>query len=80
MLNFVTNCCKLLKVSQAAEREVSSTAHCAMPCLNKLCPVVVLRIRRLQLLVLYPQKMSAKVGHADPGLPAGNGIVAQGKL
>ena len=25
MLNFVTNCCKLLKVNQAAEREVSST-------------------------------------------------------
>ena len=26
MLNFVTNCCKLLKVNQAAERAVSSTA------------------------------------------------------
>ena len=25
MLNFVTNCCKLLKVNQAAERAVSST-------------------------------------------------------
>ena len=25
MLNFVTNCCKLLKVNQAAKREVSST-------------------------------------------------------
>ena len=25
MLNFVTNCCKLLKVNKAAERAVSST-------------------------------------------------------
>ena len=27
MLNFVTNCCKLLKVNQAAKREVSSTVY-----------------------------------------------------
>ena len=27
MLNFVTNCCKLLKVDQAAERAVSSTGY-----------------------------------------------------
>ena len=27
MLNFVTNCCKLLKVNQAAERAVSSTVY-----------------------------------------------------
>ena len=27
MLNLVTNCCKLLKVNQAAERAVSSTVY-----------------------------------------------------
>ena len=27
MLNFVTNCCKLLKVNQAAEQAVSSTVY-----------------------------------------------------
>ena len=27
MLNFVTNCCKLLKINQAAERAVSSTGN-----------------------------------------------------
>ena len=29
MLNFVTNCCKLLKVNQAAQRAVSSTVKCS---------------------------------------------------
>ena len=27
MLNFVTNCCKLLKINQAAEQAVSSTVY-----------------------------------------------------
>ena len=35
MLNFVTNCCKLLKVNQAAKRAVSSTVKSNRKAMNR---------------------------------------------
>ena len=46
MLNFVTNCCKLLKVNQAAERAVSSTAYNGRKLVNTLAPSFLAHLSR----------------------------------
>ena len=40
MLNLVTNCCKLLKVNQAAERAVSSTVSVNIPNLKSFAALL----------------------------------------